>query len=118
MNEITIKCDPRFAGMENEREFEKLAIELTLAKERHPNVCKDFAWGNDDAHYFECEAEEAKKNNDARGTDAHGYGILMEEVFEAFEACAKEDWKNAYTEFAQVAAVAVRLMEKVRKEHL
>lgn len=118
MNEITIKFPPRISGKENQREYEKVTTELALAKARHPNVCKDYAWGNDDAHYFECEAEEAKKNNDALGTDAHGYGILMEEVLEAFEACAKYDWKNAYTEFAQVAAVAIRLMEKVRKEHL
>lgn len=125
MNEITIKCAPRFAGMENEQEYEKITTELALAKACHPKVCGDFHDENFDPQFGSLVEElnwwkrHAQLTNDVRGAGHEtGYGVLQEEMFEAFEACAKEDWRSAYTEFAQVAAVAVRLMEKVRKEHL
>lgn len=109
-----LEIRPRFEGMENKRELEEVVQQLALAKEAHPKVCDMLC-----SETQGCTAkwlEKAIKTSNAQKASPTGHDVLAEEVEEAFAAIADGDMRHAYTEFAQVATVAIRIMQKIRED--
>ena len=102
--------------MEYAQEIKEVEHQIAIAEEAHPKVCDDYFHASEAATLKDHEV--LYKLINTPPTTYHGINILMEEVYEAFSAIADGDMRNAYTEFAQVATVAIRIMQKIREEEM
>lgn len=98
-----------------EQFLETIAEELAAAEHKHANFCSGAISPYGTITWEESE-KRIKMRNDFDGENCTADNILMEEVAEAFNAWSRNDKKQALTEFAQVAAVAMRCMNLICDE--
>lgn len=93
--------------------------QVNYATAKYPEFCNKFLKVTECVQHIENELAIARAQSDAEAKE--GFSVqatLNEEIWEAMEAYAKDEFEHAIEELAQVAAVAVRGINFIMEHHI